>query len=128
MKASLKQYRQSPRKVRLVTDLVKGKHVNAALSELKFTPKRASAAVAKLIASATANAETNNGKSKDHLFIKEITVNEGKTLYRILPMSKGRAFRMRKRTSHIDLELGEYTNTKKEVKKETKKVKKTDKK
>jgi large subunit ribosomal protein L22 len=79
MRASLKQYRQSPQKVRLVANLIKGKSVNRAVSELKYTTKRASDAVLKLINSAVANAETNDNKKKDDLFIKDIQVNEQAT-------------------------------------------------
>ena len=114
MKATLKQYRQSPRKVRLVANLVRGKSVNHALSELRYTSKRASGTIIKLIESATANAKLNSGKDKDNLFIKDIQVNSGRTLFRVLPMSKGRAFRIRKRASHISIELGELNKTKKE--------------
>jgi len=118
MKATLKNYRQSPRKVRLVANLVRGKSVNQALSELKYTPKRASHSITKLIESAVANATANGPKDKDSLFIKDIQINEGRTLYRILPMSRGRAFRIRKRTSHVNIELGEREGKKTEKKQE----------
>ncbi len=104
MKASLKNYRQSPRKVRLVTDLVKGKPVQKALTTLEFTPKRAVTAVKKLIESAIANA-TNAGMAKDSLKIKNITVDEGFTLKRIMPRARGSASRINKRTSHIHVTL-----------------------
>ncbi len=122
MKATLKQYRQSPRKVRLLAGLIRGKSVNRALSELKYTPKRASHTITKLIESAVSNA-SSTGKDKNDLFIKDVQVNEGKTLYRVLPMSRGRAFRIRKRTSHVDIVLGEkkVTDSKKETKETTKK-------
>ncbi|PIP87131.1 50S ribosomal protein L22 [Candidatus Campbellbacteria bacterium CG22_combo_CG10-13_8_21_14_all_36_13] len=105
MKATLKNYRQSPRKVRLVASLIKGKAVNRALDELRFTPKRASDAISKLINSAVSNAKSKEGVDADKLFIKSIQVNEGRTLHRSMPMSRGRAFRIRKRSSHIDVEL-----------------------
>jgi len=124
MKAVLKQYRQSPRKVRLVIDAIRGKNVERALAELKFIPKRTSEIVEKLIKSAVSNAETNFGKTKDNLFIKEIRVDEGVTLKRIMPMSKGRAFRINKRASHITLELGERQETRKQENKETTKQEK----
>ena len=105
MKAFLKNYRQSPRKVRLVADFVRGKSVDNALLELQFMPKRASRAVAKLIASARANAE-NNFKVTDALFVKEITVDDGPTLKRHRPVSRGRAHGINKRTSHVNVVLG----------------------
>lgn len=106
MKAILKNYRQSPRKVRLVADLIRGKSVKRAESELAFTPKRASLVLSKLINSAVANAKVKEGISKDSLYIKDIQVNEGRTLHRSMPMSRGRAFRIHKRSSHIDIKLG----------------------
>jgi len=106
MKASLKNYRQSPRKVRLVADLVRGKKVSQALLELKFLPKRATEVISKMIASATANAEHNFKVSADDLFIKEITVDKGVTLKRYRPRARGVAKRINKRTSNISLTLG----------------------
>jgi len=106
MKATLKNYRQSPRKVRLVANLVKGKGVDRALAELQFTSKRASATLSKLIASAVANAKNKDKQESNTLYIKNIEVNEGRTLHRSMPMSKGRAFRIRKRSSHVNVELG----------------------
>ncbi|TSD02903.1 MAG: large subunit ribosomal protein L22 [Parcubacteria group bacterium Athens0714_16] len=128
MKATLNQYRQSPRKVRLVINSIRGKSVERALAELKFIPKRASGTIEKLIKSAVSNAETNSGKAKENLFIKEIRVDEGVTLKRMMPMSKGRAFRINKRTSHITLELGDKQESKKTNKQESKKTTKQDKK
>jgi len=107
MKATLKNYRQSPRKVRLVADLVSGKSVDRALSELKFTPKRASLMLSKLIESAVSNAKDKDKVEKESLFVKNIQVNAGKTLQRSLPMSRGRAFRIHKRSSHITISLEE---------------------
>ncbi len=106
MKASLKNYRQSPRKVRLVADLVRGKTVNQALLELEYLPKRASEVMTKLIASATANAENNFKVSKDDLVVKEISVDQGITLKRYRPRARGVAKRINKRTSNISLNLG----------------------
>ncbi len=106
MKASLSNYRQSPRKVRLVTDSIKGKRVADALILLSYLPKRASHAIKKLLASAEANARTN-GASGDSLVVKNITVNEGATFRRFMPRAFGRATPIRKRTSHIQVELGE---------------------
>lgn len=113
MKAELRNYRQSPRKVRLVADLIRGKRVGDSLQTLSFAPKRASHAVKKLVESAVRNAEFNEGKRRDDLFIKEIRVDEGFTLRRFRPRARGRAGRLNKRTSHIHVLLGEKeTNTK----------------
>ncbi len=106
MKASLKNYRQSPRKVRLVADLVRGKKALQALTELQFLPKRAGEVVAKMLNSAIANAENNFKVSADTLFVKEIEVNEGVTLKRYRPRARGVAKRINKRTSNINLSLG----------------------
>lgn len=106
MKASLKNYRQSPRKVRLVADLVRGKSVAQALTELHYLPKRASEIVSKLVASAVANAENNFKVKKDDLVIKDISVDQGVTLKRYRPRARGVAKRINKRTSNITLSLG----------------------
>ena len=105
MKSSLKNYRQSPRKVRLVADTVKGKKVSQALLELKFLPKRAGDAIAKLLSSAAANAENNFKVNKDGLVVKEISVDKGVTLKRYRPRARGVAKRINKRTSNITLSL-----------------------
>ncbi len=104
MKATLKNYRQSPRKVRLVTDLIKGKSLKEAVQLLKFTIKRASDPITKLVLSASANAE-KQGESTDKLFIKNITVNGGVTLMRSMPRARGRATPIRKRSSHVTITL-----------------------
>ncbi len=98
--AQLKSYRQSPRKVRLVADIVRGKKVGEALDILAFIPKRAGEPLRKLIASAYANA----GKA-ENLFVKEIKVDAGATLYRRRPRSRGMANPIRKRTSHVTVVL-----------------------
>ncbi|TAL49326.1 50S ribosomal protein L22 [Patescibacteria group bacterium] len=102
--AQLRNFRQSPRKVRLVADVVRGKRVEEALTSLLFIPKRAGAPIAKLIKSAVANAKTQNLDSKE-LLIKEIRVDGGDILYRNRPASRGRALPVRKRTSHVKLVL-----------------------
>ncbi len=106
MKASLKNYRQSPRKVRLVADLVRGKKISQALTELSFLPKRASEVMTKMIASAIANAENNFKVSQDDLVVKEISVDQGVTLKRYRPRARGVAKRINKRTSNINVVLG----------------------
>ncbi|MAQ77198.1 50S ribosomal protein L22 [Candidatus Campbellbacteria bacterium] len=105
MKATLKNYRQSPRKVRLVADLIRGKKVNQALVELEFLPKRATEVMTKLISSAAANAEHNFKVNQDELIIKDITVDKGITLKRYRPRARGVAKRINKRTSNIALSL-----------------------
>ncbi len=114
MKAKLTGYRQSPRKVRLVTDLVKGKKVNDALIQLSFLPKRAALPVEKLLRSAVSNAK-EKGIDENNLIVSNIEVNEGVVLKRIMPRARGSASRINKRTSHVTLTLREVesTNTKK---------------
>ncbi len=105
-KATLSNYRQSPRKVRVVADLIRGKRAEDAVVTLSFVPKRASAPIQKLLSSAIANAK-NLSIPVENLVVKEISVDGGKTLYRRLPMSRGRAFTIKKRTSHVTLTLTE---------------------
>lgn len=104
--AQLNQYRQSPRKVRLIADLVRGKKVAVAITELSLIAKRAGAPIAKLIASALANAKSQNLVEAD-LVVKEISVDGGAILYRRMPRSRGMANPIRKRTSHISVVLEE---------------------
>ncbi|MDE2078882.1 MAG: 50S ribosomal protein L22 [Patescibacteria group bacterium] len=104
MKATLSNYRQSPRKTRLVTDLVKGKTVPEALRMLAFLNKRAAKPIAKLIASAAANAE-KQGERANELVVKNITVNKGIVLDRIMPRAFGRAAPIRHRESHVFITL-----------------------
>jgi large subunit ribosomal protein L22 len=106
MKAILKNYRQSPRKVRLIADLVRGKSTSDALTTLQFVDKRAAGPFAKVINSAIANA-TQDGKSADKLFIKTVEVNKAPTYKRIMPRARGSASRINKRNSHISVVLGE---------------------
>lgn len=105
-KATLSNYRQSPRKVRVVADLVRGKNIAQALDILEFAPKRAAAPLKKLLVSAVANAR-NLSIPVENLVVKDISVDGGKILYRRLPMSQGRAFTIRKRTSHVNIVLSE---------------------
>ena len=93
--------RVSPRKVRLVADLIREKAIEEAIDILTFTPKRAAVAVKKAIQSAVANAIENNDMKEDDLFIFKIFVDEGPTLKRFMPRARGRATRIRKRTSHV---------------------------
>lgn len=103
--ATARYVRISPRKLRLVADLVRGKGVIEARQILSFTPRGGSPVVDKLLASAQANAENNHDMSGDELYVKSIFVNEGPTLKRYRPRALGRAYRIRKRTSHLTVEL-----------------------
>jgi large subunit ribosomal protein L22 len=105
MKAVLKNYRQSPRKVRLLADLVRGKQVTKALETLSFVNKRASDPFAGVIKSALANA-TSQGINPDTLVIKKVAVDKGTVLKRFMPRARGSAGRILKRNSHISVELG----------------------
>ena len=109
MKAQISNYRQSPRKVRLVASLIKGKEVSIALSELNFLNKKASNIVTKLLNSALANAKENNSLSNESLFIKDLRVDAGPTLKRSRPRARGSAYPINKRTSRILLELGKLS-------------------
>jgi large subunit ribosomal protein L22 len=121
MKAFLKNYRQSPRKVRIVGDLLKGKRVADAFTHLTALPKRASGPMTKLLASAVANAKSQ-GKSIENLTIGNITVDKGIVMKRSMPRARGSASRINKRTSHIMLTLVEK-DAKVKATKETKEVK-----
>ena len=106
MKAELKSYNQPPRKVRLVTDLVKGKKIDEALAQLAFLPKRASLPIAKLIASAAANAK-EEGKDVKKLRVKNITVDSAGMLMKYMPRAMGRAAPVRRRKSRVLVTLSE---------------------
>ena len=93
--------RISPSKVRVVMDTVRGKSVNEALAMLQATPKAASEILYKVISSACANAEHNKQLSRADLYVAELFANGGPILKRVNPVSKGRAYRINKRTSHI---------------------------
>jgi large subunit ribosomal protein L22 len=105
VKAQARYVRIAPRKARIVMDLVRGKNVGEALSILRFTPKRASRFIEKVLRSAVANAEHNNNMMKDELYIYKAHVDEGPTLKRFRPRARGRATRINKRTSHITVIL-----------------------
>lgn len=106
-KVLLRGVRISPRKARLVVDLVRGKQVQEALELLKFTRKRTAPVLAKMIASGIANARNSASIDVDNLMISEVQVNEGPTMKRFLPRAQGRATPVRKRTSHISVNLRE---------------------
>lgn len=104
-RATARFVRISPFKVRIVLDIIKGKPVNEALAILENTPKAASEILIKLVNSAVANGENNQNLAKNDMFVAECYANEGPTLKRIQPVSKGRAYRINKRTSHITVVL-----------------------
>jgi len=106
MKAFLKNYRQSPRKVRLVAGLIKRKNVAEAIAELDFLAKRSSLPIKKLLLSAISNAK-QMGMEKENLFIKELRVDKGITMKRMMPAAMGTGHRINKRTSHVTLVLAE---------------------
>lgn len=93
--------RSSAQKVRLVVDLIRGKKVQTALKILRYTNKKAAVLVKKVVESAIANAENNDGADVDDLKITRIFVDEGPSMKRTMPRAKGRADRILKRTSHI---------------------------
>ncbi len=102
-KAVLRSLRISPTKTRVVTNMIKGKHVSEALAYLKFCDKRAGKPLYKLLNSAIANSENQFDADVDELYVKNAFVNEGPTLKRYKPAAMGRATRIRKRTSHVTI-------------------------
>ena len=106
-KAEVKYVRISPRKVKIVIDLIRNKPVGDALAILKHTPKAASEVVEKLLLSAMANAENNHGMDVEKLYVAEIYSNAGPMLKRVRARAQGRAFRILKRTSHTTIVLKE---------------------
>ena len=107
VKSTAKTVRIAPRKVRLVLDLVRGKDAKEALAILKFTPNHAAEVVYKVVKSAMANATHNHQMDEDKLYVKACYANEGVTLKRFRPVSKGRAHSILKRTSHITVVVEE---------------------
>ena len=105
--ATAKYIRISARKVKIVIDLIRGKDVTEAEAILMYTPKAASEPTLKLLRSAIANAENNLDMSRDTLYVAEVFANQGPTLRRYRPRSRGSASRIRKRTSHITIILDE---------------------
>ncbi|CDF58884.1 50S ribosomal protein L22 [Thermobrachium celere] len=106
-RAHARYIRMSPRKIKVVLDLIRGKNVNEALAILKHTPRAAAPVVEKLLKSAMANAENNHNMDVTKLYVAETYANQGPTLKRFRPRAQGRAFRIRKRTSHITMVLKE---------------------
>ncbi|NLC22755.1 MAG: 50S ribosomal protein L22 [Halomonadaceae bacterium] len=105
--AKLRGASLSAQKARLVADQVRGKPVAEALDLLTFSPKKSAKLVKKVLQSAIANAEENNGMDIDELRVSTICVDEGMTLKRIRPRAKGRADRIMKRTCHITVKVAE---------------------
>ena len=106
-RAQVTHVRMSPRKVKVVLDLIRNKPVEIATAIVKNTPKAACEPVGKLLASAVANAENNYNMDKSNLYVAECFACPGPILKRIRPRAQGRAFRINKRTSHITLVLKE---------------------
>ena len=106
-KAYLNYVRISPRKVSIVLNLIRGKDVKTALGILAYNPRYASSVIEKLLKSAIANAENNNGMNADNLYIEECYANKGPTMKRVRPRAQGRAYRIEKRMSHITIVLNE---------------------
>ncbi len=111
--ASLNSVPTSPRKMRLVTDLIRGMEVNKALDILKFTEKEAAKRVEKLLLSAISNWQAKNEGIRiedTSIFVKEVFVEQGKTLKRLRPAPQGRAHRIRKRSNHVTIILDSVNN------------------
>lgn len=109
--AVLKFVRLSPLKARLLADQVRGQKVDQAINTLKFSRQRAAGIIKKVLESAVANAENNNGADIDELKVAAIFVDEGPTMKRIRPRAKGRADRILKRTSHITVRVSDETKS-----------------
>ena len=106
-KAVAKYVRIAPRKVRVVMDLIRGKSVAEAFAILKFTPKVGAEAIEKVLKSAVANAENNFDMNVDNLYVSSCYVDQGPTMKRIHPRSRGQAFKILKRSSHITVAVDE---------------------
>ena len=105
--AHLKYLRMSPRKVKILCDLIRGKDVNTASAILMNTPKAGSEPVLKLLKSAVANAQNNHAMDADKLYVSTATADPGPILKRIQPRAHGRAYRINKRTTHITIAVSE---------------------
>ena len=126
MKAFLKNYRQAPRKVRLVANLVRGKKLDRVLTLLSAADKKSALPLKKLIESAISNAKSAGTKTDDFI-LKEIQVNEGIVFKRFMPRARGRASAIRKKTSHVSIVLGKTIEKNKESRiKNNKRKKKND--
>ena len=106
-RAVVRSVRMSPRKVRIVANMIRGKHIDEAMSLLRFQPRKAARLIRKLLVSAIANAANNNKADVEQLYVKRIVVDEGPTLKRWMPRAMGRATRINKRTAHITVTVAE---------------------
>jgi large subunit ribosomal protein L22 len=106
-KAHLKYARISPRKVKIVCDLIRGKDTRTAQAILMQTPKAASELMLKLLKSAVSNAENNHNMDPENLYVSETFANPGPILKRMMPRAQGRGYRINKRTSHITIVVKE---------------------
>lgn len=106
-RAIARYVRIAPRKVRIVIDLIRGKKIDDAFAILKHTPKVGAEVISKVLKSAVANAEHNYEMDRDTLVVKEAFVDQGPTLKRIHPRSRGQAFKILKRSSHVTVVVGE---------------------
>ena len=120
IKAKASSIKTSPRKMRLVADIIRGLKVDQALNQLSFVNKNATEPIGKVLKSAIANAVNNFDLKEDNLFVKEIRIDEGQTMRRWQPKARGRATPIRKRTSHVLLVLGELVESGKAVAKKQK--------
>ena len=107
VKAKLRYARVGTMKARLVSNLVRGKNLNVAIRDLTFMKKKSALMIKKLIESAAANAEQTQVIDVDNLYIKEITVDQGPGIKRMMPRAQGRAFQISKKQSHINVTLDE---------------------
>mgnify|MGYP003254142638 FL=1 len=106
-KAVAKYIRITPRKIRIVMNLIRGKNIAEAFAILKFTPKVGADVIEKVLGSAVANAEHNFDMNVDKLYVAEAYVDQGPTLKRIHPRSRGQAFKILKRSSHVTVVVKE---------------------
>lgn len=119
-KAVAKYVRMSPSKLKPITDLVRGKDLNEALTILKFTPGKGSELIEKVVTSAAANAENNHSMNSDNLYVAEVYANQGPTMKRFRAGAQGRASMILKRSSHIGVTLKEKEETVQSAKEEVK--------
>ncbi|TCO65344.1 50S ribosomal protein L22 [Actinocrispum wychmicini] len=120
--ARARYVRTTPMKARRVIELIKGRSASEALAVLQFAPQAASGPVAKVLASAMANAENNLQLDPDSLWVSAAYVDEGPTLKRFRPRAQGRAYRIRKRTCHITVEVESLVNKKEATRKPARKA------
>jgi large subunit ribosomal protein L22 len=111
VKAVEKYIRISPKKARPVADIVRGQRASEALTALRFTPKKGAKVIAKAVKSAVANAEHNFNADKDNLYIKSISIDNGPSLKRFRPRSRGMVSHILKRTSHVTVVVSDETPT-----------------